>query len=91
MIAVLFSALALTSITAAYFLKFRLSGEDLNALKLYTCLIFNGLFAVPYLDIAKNDNFLFLGHQPEIINTYPSIGWIALFSAVAHALALPTK
>lgn len=89
MIVWIFPLIAITSVVAAYYIRHRLSGENLNLLKLYGSLAFNGLFAIPYLNIVENDRFMFLGHRPDIATDYPIIGWIALFSALAHAFALP--
>lgn len=91
MIIWIFPLIAVASVTAAYRLKFCLSGESLTLFKLYSSLAFNGLFAIPYLNIVENDCFMFLGHRPDIAKDYPIIGWIALFSALAHAFALPVS
>jgi hypothetical protein len=91
MIVWVFPVLAVCGIFSAYFLKVRLSGSNLNHVKLYSCLIFNGFFVVPYINIIENNDFLFLGYRPEIISEHQFIGWIAFFSIFIHSFALPAK
>ncbi|QTT88523.1 hypothetical protein [Pseudomonas chlororaphis] len=86
-----FPILAAFGISAAYFLKARFSGSDLNYARFYFCLAFNGVFVVPYMDILQNDDFLFLGHRPEIISEHPFVGWIAFSCIFIHLFALPVK
>ncbi|PMY38029.1 hypothetical protein DMW99_30075 [Pseudomonas chlororaphis] len=91
MILWVFPVLAVCGISVAYFLKARFSGSDLNYARFYFCLVFNGLFVVPYMDILQNDDFLFLGHRPEIVSEHPFIGWVAFFCIFIHLFALPVK
>ncbi|PWY48563.1 hypothetical protein DK261_11625 [Pseudomonas sp. RW409] len=91
MILWVFPVLAACGISVAYFLKVRLSGSDLNYARFYFCLVFNGLFVVPYMDILQNNDFLFLGYRPEIISEHPFIGWIAFSCIFIHLFALPVK
>ena len=91
MIVWVFPALAACGIFFAYALKIYLSDTNLNHAKFYFCLIFNGFFVVPYIDIIENKNFPFLGYQPDTVSEHPFIGWIAFFSILAHATALPVK
>lgn len=91
MIFFVFPVLAACGVFVAYFLKVRLSGSDLNHVKLYFCLLFNGLFVVPYMDILQNNDFLFLGHRPEIISEHPFIGWIAFVCIFIHLFSFPVK
>ncbi|MCE4054825.1 hypothetical protein [Pseudomonas sp. Au-Pse12] len=91
MILWLFPVVAACGIGVAYFLKVRLSGSDLNYTKLYACLVFNGFFVVPYIDILQNQNFLFLGRRPELLLEHEFIGWIAFFCIFIHLFALPVK
>lgn len=48
-------------VVGAYALRARLSGEDLNTLKLFSCVIFNGFFVVSYIEVIKYGEFPFLG------------------------------
>lgn len=48
-------------VVSAYALRTRLSGEGLNSLKLFLCLIFNGFFVVSYIEVIKYGEFPFLG------------------------------
>ncbi|WP_238399323.1 hypothetical protein [Pseudomonas chlororaphis] len=91
MILWVFPVLAACGIGVAYFLKVRLSGSDLNYARFYFCLVLNGLFVVPYMDILQNNDFLFLGRRPEIISEHPFIGWIAFACIFIHLFALPVK
>jgi hypothetical protein len=86
-----FFALAAFGVFCAYFLKINLSGSNLNHAKLYSCLVFNGLFILPYMDILQNNEFLFFGHRPDVISEYPLIGWIAFICIFIHLFALPVK
>ena len=54
-----FLVLAIFGISAAYLLKVHLSGSDLSYAKFYSCLVFNGFFVIPYMEILQNDDFLF--------------------------------
>jgi hypothetical protein len=83
--------LAVFGVSAAYILKVCLSGSSLNHIKLYFCLIFNGAFVIPYIDIIKNNDFLFLGYRPDIISDHPFVGWLAFACIFAHLFALPVK
>ncbi|WP_313000935.1 hypothetical protein [Pseudomonas sp.] len=91
MIVWIFPILAVCGVFFAYLLKARLSGKKLNSIKLFFCLTFNGFFVVPYIDIIENNNFLFLGHRPEIIAEHPLIGWLALSCILLHSFSLPVK
>ncbi len=91
MIVWLFPLIAACSVSAAYFLKIRLSGEDLNHTKLYFGLAFNALFAVPYIDIVQSNNFPFLGYRPDIISEHPFIGRIAFICIFFHSFVCPMK
>jgi len=75
----------------AYFLKIRFSGDKLGYIKLYACLLVNGFFVVSYMDVIQYDQFLFLGYRPDLLVSYPSIGWVMFFGMLAHAFALPMK
>ena len=86
-----FPALAVCGMLFAYSLKIYLSGNNLNNIKLFFRLIFNGLFVVPYIDIIENNDFLFLGHRPDIISEHPFIGWIAFSCIFIHSFSLPVK
>lgn len=76
---------------SAYTLRARLSGERLNSLKLFLCLIFNGYFAVSYIEVIKYGEFPFFGVRTDFIIQYPIIGWFAFFGILAHGFALPMK
>jgi hypothetical protein len=91
MIAWAFPALALCGIFFAYALKVRLSGSNLNSIKFFCCLIFNGFFVVTYIDVIENSDFLFLGHSPDITLEHPFIGWTAFLCILAHSFSLPVK
>jgi len=91
MIAFTFAVAALCGIFIAFYLKFRLSGPHLNYLSFYSCLVFNGVFVVPYIDIIQSGCFLFFGCRPDIISHYPFIGWAALVCVFIHLFALPVK
>ena len=91
MIAWAFPALALCGIFSAYALKVRFSGSHLNSIKFFCCLIFNGFFVVTHIEIIEKNDFLFLGHRPDIILEYPFIGWTAFLCILAHSFALPIK
>jgi len=91
MIVWVFPSLAVCGILFAYGLKTHLSGRHLNNRRLFFCLFFNGLFVVPYIDIIQNNEFLFLGHRPDILSAHPFIGWLALVCIVIHSLCLPVK
>ncbi|MDY7563589.1 hypothetical protein QN400_00755 [Pseudomonas sp. RTC3] len=91
MIAWIFPLIVIGGIIGAIHLKICLSGNNLNATKLFFCIVFNGVFAVPYLDIIKADYFVFLGKRPDILQEFPFIGAVALVGVCVHALALPNK
>ena len=91
MIVWVFPVLAVCGIFFAYFLKIHFSGNNLNSIKIFLCLLFNGLFVVPYIDIIENNDFLFLGRRPEILSEHPFIGWIAFICIFIHSFALPVK
>ncbi len=91
MIAWVFPILAACGIFFAYALKIYLSNTNLNHAKFYFCIIFNGFFVVPYIEIIENNHFPFLGNKPETISEHPFIGWIAFFCILAHSAALPVK
>lgn len=86
-----FLILVSLGIFTALYLKTRWSGSDLNHTKLYLSLIFNGCFVVPYIDLIKNNDFLFLGNRPDITADHPLIGWIAFTCIFIHLYALPVK
>lgn len=86
-----FPVLAIFGISAAYLLKVHLSGSDLSYAKFYSCLVFNGFFVIPYIEILQNNDFLFLGHRPEITSEHPFIGWISFICIFIHLFALPVK
>lgn len=86
-----FPLFAAWGILCAYTLKIRLSGGNHFLVKFFLCLIFNGFFATTYLNMIERDNFLLLGHKPEIILNHPFIGWIAFFCIPIHAAALPVR
>lgn len=75
----------------AYTLRARLSGEGLNSLKLFLCLIFNGFFVVSYIELIKYCEFPFFGVRTDFVIQYPIIEWIAFFGILAHGFALPVK
>ena len=91
MILLVFPVLAACGIFVATFLKVHFSGGDLNYVKLFFCLIVNGMFVVPYMDILQGDDFLFLGHRPEIVSEHPFIGWIAFVCIFIHVLLFPVR
>lgn len=91
MIVWVFPIIAICGVAIAYWLKFYLSGERLNSITFFSFMIFNGFFVVPYMDILYYDNFLFLGHRPDILYDFPAIGWAALLCVILHCFALPTK
>ena len=72
-------------------LRKRLDGERLNGLKLMAYVVINGFFVVPYLDIAYNDTFLFMGHRPDLVESHPVVGWGALIMAIVHSGTYPTR
>lgn len=78
-------------VVSAYALRTRLSGEGLNSLKLFLCLIFNGFFVVSYIEVIKYGEFPFFGIRTDFIIQYPIIEWIAFFGILAHGFALPVK
>ncbi|WP_103734774.1 hypothetical protein [Pseudomonas sp. GZJR-8] len=75
----------------AYALRSRLSGEGLNSLKLFLCLVFNGFFVVSYIEVIKYCEFPFFGVRTDFIIQYPILEWIAFFGILAHGFALPVK
>ncbi|NWB67838.1 hypothetical protein [Pseudomonas sp. I8001] len=91
MIVILGLLFLMGSVWSAYALKVKFSGGNLNHVKLYFCLIFNGFFVITYMDVIKYDDFLYLGYRPDITVGYPIIDWIALIGMLAHAFALPMK
>lgn len=91
MIMWVFPALAVCGIFFAYCLKIHFSGSGLNKSKLFFCLIFNGLFAVPYIEIIENNYFPFLGYRPDIMSEHPFIGWLAFACIFIHSFSLPVK
>ena len=91
MIVLIFSALAACGVFLAYFLKTHLSGRNLTPAKLYFCLILNGFFVVPYINIIEHNNFLHLGSRPDIISEHPVIGWIAFACIFLHLFSFPVK
>lgn len=91
MIVLIFSALAACGVFLAYFLKIHLSGRNLTHAKLYFCLILNGFFVVPYINIIEHNDFLYLGSRPDIISEHPIIGWIAFVCIFLHLFSFPVK
>ncbi|KAF2395275.1 hypothetical protein [Pseudomonas frederiksbergensis] len=91
MIAWLFSLLAVLGVTMAYLLKIRLSGDNLNHVKLCLGLAFNAIFIISYMDIIENNKYPFLGYRPDIILDNPFIGWVAFVSIFLHSFACPVK
>lgn len=91
MIAWIFPILAVGGISAAYAIRVRLSGSNLNNTKLYFGVAFNALFVVPYIDIVQNNDFPYLGYRSDIISAHPFIGWIAFGCIFLHSLACPVK
>jgi hypothetical protein len=91
MIVWFFPLIAACSVSTAYFIKIRLSGENLNHTKLYFGLAFNTLFAVPYINIVQHNDFPHLGYRPDIISDHPFIGWIAFICIFLHSFACPVK
>lgn len=91
MIAWLFPILATLGVSAAYLLRYRLSGPKLGAVGLYFCVVFNVFFAVPYINIIEKNEFVFLGVRPDIMEDYPFIGWVAFVCVLLHSFALPYK
>ncbi|WLH27978.1 hypothetical protein [Pseudomonas canadensis] len=75
----------------AYSLRVILSSKNLGHIKLLTGLAVNVFFMITHMEIAQFDKYLYFGLHPEIIDTYPAIGWIALTCFILHALALPVK
>lgn len=76
---------------SAYALKRRFSGCDLNHVKLYFCLVYNGFFVVSYIEVIKYCVFPFFGIRTDVVIQYPIIEWIAFFGILAHAFALPMR
>lgn len=91
MIIWIFPLIVLGGIISAIHFKICFSGDGLGSIKFFSCIVFNGLFAVPYLDIIKADYFVFLGKRPDILQEFPSIGAMAVVGICAHLLALPNK
>lgn len=91
MIVWIFPVLATFGVCVAYFLKYLLSGKDLGLVGLFSCVFFNGFFAVSYINIIEEDDFVFLGNRPDLIVEYPFIGWIAFVCILLHTFALPIK
>lgn len=91
MIVLFFSALAACGVFLAYFLKIHLSGRSLTPAKLYFCLILNGFFVAPYINIIEHNDFLHLGSRPDIISEHPIIGWIAFACIFLHLFSFPVK
>ena len=89
---VLWSALfVMGGVWSAYALKRRFSGYDLNHIKLYSCVVYNGYFVVSYIEVIKYGEFPFFGIRTDFIIQYPIIEWIAFFGILAHGFALPMK
>lgn len=86
-----FPIFAIWGIFCAYTLKIRFSGSTYFIAKFLSCLLYNGFFATTYLDIIKEDNYLVLGHKPEILINHPFVGWIAFLCIPIHAAALPVR
>lgn len=76
---------------SAYALKRKFSGCDLNYVKLYFCLVYNGFFVVSYIEVIKYCEFPFFGVRTDFVIQYPIIEWIAFFGILAHGFALPVK
>ena len=89
---VLWSALfVMGGVWSAYALKRRFSGCDLNHIKLYSCVVYNGYFVVSYIEVIKYGEFPFFGIRTDFIIQYPIIAWLAFFGILAHGFALPMK
>lgn len=86
-----FPLFATWGVLCAYTLKIRFSGTQYFFAKFSLCLAFNGFFAITYLGMIEQHQFLLLGHQPDLISNYPFIGWIAFFCIPIHAGALPVR
>lgn len=91
MIVWVFTILAIFGVCAAYLLRYWFSGKNLSVAGLYSCVVFNCFFAVPYIMIIEDNDFVFLGSRPDIILEHPSIGWIAFVCVFMHSFAVPTK
>ncbi|MCF4996333.1 hypothetical protein GIW69_12215 [Pseudomonas syringae] len=86
-----FLIIALFGIFFAFFLKVYLSGVNLNRAKLFFCLIFNGCFIVPYINIIEGNALPFVSNGLEVGTAHPFIGWVAFFCIFIHSSALPVK
>lgn len=91
MIELLFLVVTVFAYSLVYWVRGRLAGGELNAVKLILFMVFNGFFVVPYLDVARYKIFPFIGYRPDILENYPLIGWGSLFMAIIHAGTFPTK
>lgn len=91
MIAWAFPAFSILGLLFSYSIKVILSGASLGYTKFYIGFAINLFFMVTLLDAVEFDNYLYFGHCPEVIDTYPSIGWFALVCLLLHTQALPVK
>ncbi|PWB31086.1 hypothetical protein DCO48_18120 [Pseudomonas sp. SDI] len=89
MISLAFPILVSASVSSAYWLKWKISGKNLNFIKFFICVIYNSFFIALYRDIMKTDCFLFFGCLPGLVDEHISIGWVSFACTVIHAFALP--
>lgn len=75
----------------AYCMKVIISNKDLGHTKFLLGFAINIFFMITHLEAVKLDKYLYFGIYPELINTYPIIGWFALVCFLLHTLALPVK
>ncbi|MDF3132174.1 hypothetical protein [Pseudomonas extremaustralis] len=86
-----FPAFSIFGLLVAYSMKVILSSKNLGYTKFYLGLAINIFFMMPLLEAFKFDKYLYFGSCPELIETYPSIGWFAFICFLLHPLALPVK
>ena len=86
-----FPAFSILGLLFAYITKVILSSKNLGYTKFYIGFAINIFFMVTLLEAVKFDNYIYFGSCPELIDTYPSIGWFALVCFFLHTLALPVK
>lgn len=87
----MFSIITSGGLIIAYYLRFRISGENLNYYKFYFCVAINLFFFALNYKILKEQRFFFNWYIPTLRVEHPAIRWIALACLILHCFANPVS
>ncbi|MDF0733078.1 hypothetical protein P0Y43_20505 [Pseudomonas entomophila] len=80
-----------TSVSLAYFLRTKLSGERFSFLGFSGALAYNVFFLTYYLRYAETEHLLFFGHYPSLLYDHTSVIWICIAAMLLHCYAMPVQ